>query len=329
MCTPDEIKIIDEWYAAIEGGENAFVDPAEERMSKEKAWAAVDEHIRRKSHSGGNDRGHRALSGWGYIGIAATLIFAVAFLVYNKLGVTARAVIADASREEYSDMRSVSNDNTKPLKFSLPDGSKITLSPESSLRYSASFTAAKREVFLEGEAFFEVERDIRRPFLVYTSDLTTKVLGTCFRVKAYEGEKETTVTVKTGKVSVQANVSGGKQSKQHRAVILTPNEQAVYHPGEIVPQKKIVQKPEVILPEPTLETHFTNTPVVTILKSLMENYGIEIKYDSVALAKCTLTSDMSEEGFYEQISILCNALGAEYHVAENAVIINATGCNDF
>jgi hypothetical protein len=67
--------------------------------------------------------------------------------------------------------------------------------------------------------------------------------------------------------------------------------------------------------------------VVEILKALEISYGIDILFDEQLLAKCTLTSDMSEVGLYERIEIICHAIGASYQVSEVTVIIDAKPCD--
>lgn len=86
--------------------------------------------------------------------------------------------------------------------ITLADGTKVWLNNSSVLHYPAKFGNHIREVTLEGEAFFEVVHNQRKPFLIYTKDLKVQVLGTSFNVKSYCADKKTAVSVATGKVSV-------------------------------------------------------------------------------------------------------------------------------
>jgi transmembrane sensor len=95
------------------------------------------------------------------------------------------------------------NTTTAPILLTLPDSSTILLQPKSSVSYRKDFVHnALREVYLSGEAFFTVSKNRRRPFVVYSNELVTKVLGTSFIVKAFEDARQVEVSVKTGKVSV-------------------------------------------------------------------------------------------------------------------------------
>jgi len=84
----------------------------------------------------------------------------------------------------------------------LADGSRVTLAPQSRLRYPAAFDGAYRDVYLEGEAFFEVSKDTRHPFRVHSGPLITQVLGTKFNVSARGQGQPTAVSLVEGKVQV-------------------------------------------------------------------------------------------------------------------------------
>jgi ferric-dicitrate binding protein FerR (iron transport regulator) len=84
----------------------------------------------------------------------------------------------------------------------LPDGSEIKLNSESELRYPVHFSDTLREVYLEGEGFFEVTKNKRAPFIVHTANLATRVVGTSFDIRSYKNEKNEYVAVLTGNVEV-------------------------------------------------------------------------------------------------------------------------------
>lgn len=92
--------------------------------------------------------------------------------------------------------------------LALSDGSRVWVNSESVLRYPVAFGTGKREVFLSGEAYFEVAKDAKRPFIVHAGKTATAVLGTSFNVKAYRGEEHTAVTLVEGAVAVSAG--GGR-----------------------------------------------------------------------------------------------------------------------
>lgn len=89
----------------------------------------------------------------------------------------------------------------KKIQMQLPDGSQVWVNSGSSIKYPANFNSGKREIFLQGEAFFDVVHDAKRPFIIHTGKVSTQVLGTAFDIRAY-GANSMSVTVARGKVSV-------------------------------------------------------------------------------------------------------------------------------
>lgn len=84
----------------------------------------------------------------------------------------------------------------------LSDSTQVWLNASSTINYPEKFDTKKREVYLNGEAYFDVKHADKIPFIIHTGDVTTVVLGTAFNVKAYEGQQHITVSVKRGKVQV-------------------------------------------------------------------------------------------------------------------------------
>jgi ferric-dicitrate binding protein FerR (iron transport regulator) len=104
------------------------------------------------------------------------------------------------------------------------DGTQITLNANSKLRYPANFTNNKREVYLDGEAFFEVAHDSSRPFIVYCNNISTTVLGTKFNISAYSTEKIIAISLVEGNVKVSKNEFGNF----NKLTMLKPDQQFLY-----------------------------------------------------------------------------------------------------
>jgi ferric-dicitrate binding protein FerR (iron transport regulator) len=107
----------------------------------------------------------------------------------------------------------------------LPDKSRVWLNSETSIRYSANFNNEVREVYIEGEAYFKVAKNPKKPFIVKTSDLKIKVYGTSFNVKAYPSEKTIETTLIEGKLSVIPN---GFKLKDNNEIYLKPKDRLTY-----------------------------------------------------------------------------------------------------
>jgi transmembrane sensor len=108
-------------------------------------------------------------------------------------------------------------------KLLLPDGTQVWLNSNSRLKYTGDFNSKNREVALEGEAYFEVVKDIRLPFIVQTAGIDIKVLGTSFVVKSYPQDETIETTLLKGAIEVsRKDVPGSPR------VILKPNEKLVF-----------------------------------------------------------------------------------------------------
>jgi transmembrane sensor len=103
-------------------------------------------------------------------------------------------------------------------KIMLPDGTQVWLNVSSRLQYSAKMKTGHREVYLQGEGFFEVAKNEQHPFIIHTSDISVEVLGTSFNLKAYAGDQTLETTLLKGKVAVSLNSSPEKR------VLLAPDE---------------------------------------------------------------------------------------------------------
>ncbi|SDN02435.1 ferric-dicitrate binding protein FerR, regulates iron transport through sigma-19 [Daejeonella rubra] len=104
----------------------------------------------------------------------------------------------------------------------LPDGSTVIVSHGSKLNYPSSFDGlSNREVYLDGQAYFDVKHNSLKPFIIHTGKLKTTVLGTAFEINAWSDEPDVRVTVSRGKVKVE--------DQNNRTIsVITPNQQITY-----------------------------------------------------------------------------------------------------
>lgn len=212
------------------------------------------------------------------------------------------------------------NTGTTLQTIYLLDGTRITLSPESSIHYSRLMAGNTREVSLEGDAFFEVAQDANRPFIVYSGGIITKVLGTSFRVK---GNEQIVVAVKSGKVAVSRKESATEQ------YILLPNEQVVFNSKQNTLQKVNVTDVAILanpVPAPAI-LNYDEAPAGVVLDELAKMYAIDIQYDHTLFAKCRVTVMLDQESFYDKLTVLCKVMGANYEIIDEAINITGQGCN--
>lgn len=136
--------------------------------------------------------------------------------------------------------------NGQKKEVILPDGTKIWINSGSSFKYSSNYGESNREVFLEGEAFFEVTRDTAKTFIVHADNITIKVLGTSFNVRCYPELKSIETTVISGTVSLENN----ETSESSEVVILNKKEKATFLRNQ---QKMYITKNSDIISKETVD----------------------------------------------------------------------------
>ncbi|MDR6805765.1 ferric-dicitrate binding protein FerR (iron transport regulator) [Dyadobacter sp. BE34] len=228
-----------------------------------------------------------------------------------------------------SEMLVKTNATEMEMTVLLSDNSVATLAKGSSIRYPRQFTAQERRVYLTGEAFFDVAKNPEQPFLVYTNETVTKVLGTSFRIKAFEGDNTEMVAVKTGRVSVYAKKEyETSQGSKPAGVILNPNQQVVFNRKENKLEKAAMANP-VLLAESAVQKDqvFDDRPVAEAFDALAKIYGINIVYQPETLSNCMISAQFNEENLKQRLNAICQAIDAGYDMEDGRVVIRSKGCN--
>jgi len=178
-----------------------------------------------------------------------------------------------------AEFTTVLKSDTTVATITLSDGSHIWLNAHSSIKYPEKFDNT-REVFLDGEAYFEIAHDSAHPFVVHTSNTQTRVLGTKFDIRSYASENHTTLTVTEGKVGF------GNVAKQ---VILTVNQKAEFDKlsGNVL---KVENDNCNFMSWKTLDFDFDNQPLETVFKTLAEVYHFNYQFDTSNLKSRILTA---------------------------------------
>jgi transmembrane sensor len=218
----------------------------------------------------------------------------------------------------------------------LSDGTKIWINSGTKLRFPNRFENKAREVWLEGEAFFEVAKDASKPFYVHTGDLNIKVLGTTFNVKAYGDDGITETALVNGHVSIQQVNTNGKTESE---VKLEPYRKAIYIKNESLLNDKEIKKQvseplqlcKIIVTGPVnLEPIiswtedkmvFEDEPFRNIAKRLERRYGMQIIIDNNNLREYRYTGILKKISVEQAIKAIQLTAKFNYTVVDNKLTI--------
>ena len=194
--------------------------------------------------------------------------------------------------------------------LTLADGTQVWMNAESRLEFPDRFNGNTREVRLEGEAYFEVKRDAKRPFIVHTDYLTTRVLGTAFNVRA-RSRRDASVTLVSGRVQVGTG---------DLAKVLSPGEQAALS-GSQLAVKSVDTYPIIQWKEGFL--FFDNPSLFFIMQELSKWYGVNVLFDDRSKMNVRLHFVVERSKSLREAVANLNALGVVHaEVDGNMVIIN-------
>lgn len=231
--------------------------------------------------------------------------------------------VARVSKREHGGWVIRENPSNAVMLVNLPDGSSVLLSEGSSIRFGKEMNGPERDVYLDGEGFFEVVKNPAKPFLVHTDKLTTRVLGTSFRVRSFPGQEQAEVAVKTGKVAVTAD--GGNAAQP---LMLYPNQRVslVRKNDKLISSITGPAHIETTTPIETESFDFQFVPVSEAFKTLETHYAVKILFDEEKMSHCTLTASLKDEPFLEKIRLICLATEATFAVEGDKIIISSSGC---
>jgi transmembrane sensor len=190
-------------------------------------------------------------------------------------------------------------------KITLADGTQIWLNAGSLLKYPNEFKGDTREVYLTGEAFFDVAKDKKHPFIIHTEKMDTKVLGTSFNVQAYPGQTTQEVSVLTGKVNVKSTVT-------EENVYVTPGQKAVFKSRDNklkafrdIPVNSIsLWRKNIIV--------FEDTPLPEVIATINRNYNVTIEIENKNLNNLKISAYFKELPPDQVIGLVCNIINANY-----------------
>lgn len=274
----DELQILNDWYDLFNSLEELEIPNTETSSSEEiKYKLLANINHKRKRNFNVFDILYQYKNIAAAIFIFVLLLASISILLKNNSGPT---------KIVWNEFQIT---NGKKKIITLSDNSKITINSGSYFKYPKSNDPNKFEVFLDGEAYFEIAPNKNRKFIVHTSTITTTVLGTKFNVNAFKNEDEHSVSLIEGKVEIE-NISNGIKNNK---TILNPLEQYVsINNNNNIRIKSFIISEEVGWKDNILI--FNKKSLKQILKVLSRNYGVTFILTNDDYAKRKVTANFND-----------------------------------
>lgn len=205
----------------------------------------------------------------------------------------------------------------KRFEIQLSDGTRVHLNAGSSLKYPIKFiNGIKREVFLNGEAFFSVAKDAKHPFIVNATDLNVEVFGTEFNVSAYPEDIDTDVVLVEGSVGMYKNNETIKEG-----TMLVPGTKGSLNKENL---SISIEKVNTLIYTSWRQggLFFRNMPFKNIAKKLERQYNMKVIITNKLLEKETFNANFNEEPIENILSYFSDSYNIKYTIKNNMVYIN-------
>lgn len=315
-CTPHEASIVMEWMATPEGkvfAENQFDSDAAAIGKSHKLFEQPEvrsvqmfQQILAETNTSKASRTTRITPIW--LKIAAAILIPVLITSAIMWLVKEKPQIDVAWQEVYVP-------KGEKMQMMFQDGTRVWLNSDTKLKYPVNFTGNLREVKLEGEAYFVVNKNANKPFFVRMNNLSVKVTGTSFNVKAYSNENSITATLDEGKISLLTN----KNNKQSES-ILNPMEQATFSKESA----EIAVKPVVVGQNSSWknnELSFNDTPFLDVIRILERWYNVNVTIADKELATYTYTLNYGSESLTNVLTAMARITPIKYSMKNGAIVI--------
>ena len=241
--------------------------------------------------------------------IGLYLRVAAAAVVLLLAGVWLFQYLDGAGSAEYSTENAIADNE-------LPDGSQVALNQYSLVKFAPAANKKVRRVEMKGDAFFEVERDTARPFVIAAQNVQIEVLGTAFYVDAREEQPEVQVIVQSGTVSVSA---GGQQ------VILSAGETGIYDKNSGVLSEKANDDLNYMAWKTNVLT-FENTSLERVVFDLNRKFHSRISIANPALLACEITATYEHKSLEAIVKIIEKTLHITAETKDGEIVFSGESC---
>lgn len=241
---------------------------------------------------------------------------AAIFLIAGLLGVLAyQNWYQPEPKVQEPVLREVNTANAQRVNLTLSDGTRVMLNAGSTLKFPNRFNSKIREVFVKGEAYFNVDRNPHKPFVVHSRGSIIRVLGTSFTVRSYAEENQVRVVVQEGKVSLE-NQEGSNADK----ALLTANEVGWSPLQGTQIETAQVEDMELYMSWRQGYLKFREEPMSNVAKALERRYGVQVSFKDKNISHKTLTAFLKSRSIRNVLDVISMSLDLTYQLDNNKVV---------
>lgn len=299
----DDNAFIDNWISQSDNNNSHY-------LNLQKTWdysTQLDEFLyidadKEWSHFKNKVIKKRMSLTWMKYAAVIAIIFAGSLFAYLSLKTDTQKIIAN-----------------QVLQQQLPDGSQITLNKNSSIEFAENFEGNERRVILNGDAWFSVEKNPEKPFIIENNQFIVEVVGTQFYVSELPDKEGLMVVVESGKVAIY------KALDKENKTFLTPGQTGVFSTEDShtssTGNNELNQ-----LSWKTKRLVFENESLATIIKQIDNTYGVSIQLSNKKLEECKLTTTFENGNAETLLQIITQTLNLEYQKQGNSFVIKGESC---
>jgi len=275
----------------------------ETNFNADNAWTSVKSKISKRDYNQSNNSIKANFTFKKVLQLAAMIVIVIglglaSFSAYNKY------------MSSYKSYALEMNSNSQSI--TLPDGSIVTLNGGAELKYPIGFTKEKRQVYLSGEAFFDIVKNPKKPFIIIAEGAEIKVLGTSFNVIANNSKVE--VLVESGKVQF----SGIKNPTN--SLILEKGDFGILSENSI---EKTVIRDDNYLSWKTHKMIFKEMQLKDVAKVIERTYQVSIKFENDSIAKNPINTAYDNDPLNRVLDNICLTYNLTYEKNGSQIVIKS------
>jgi transmembrane sensor len=314
--TAEEVALIELYLAldidhafvmqCLKEAQHGFDDDRRLHLNQTQLDSAWQEFQLRKAPSGSYSFNRTY---WKYAVAAA-----VAILVVSTLFIRRERPANSPAQNQYAAVTSyqkIEAPHGRLRKVTLPDGSKVTLFPGTSISYPNTYNLHNRSLIVAGKAYFDVKQAADKPFYVSSGDMTTRVLGTAFEINTAASDNRQTVTLNSGKVKVE-------YGPQELGLLARDEQMLVSATGDFTVRKINTTQHVAWIQE---QLNYELAPLADICADLALWYDVNIDIHAAALKSKKLTASFTRQPLSNVLDILSRTGAFKYKIAGKSVII--------